>query len=162
MSIIAELTVLKRLGFFACLPDKQLRTLVFGAERMRLHEGRELYQKGDLADCAYILLGGRIDLFEPVIREMGVSRRLNEYRQVVCSVKAGALIGAFALISDKRRETGAYVAQRCDALRVGSASFRRLLHQNPEMRARLYEYIFNNFQYMVMKMEQRAQNLAVF
>lgn len=160
MSIEAEMTILKRLGFFACLPEKQLRTLVFGAERMRLHEGRELYRQGDIADCAYILLGGRVDLFRPQLRESGADKRQREYRQVVMAVKAGALLGAFALISDKRRETGAYVAQRCDVLRINSSSFRRLLYQNAAMRAQLYAYIFANFQFMTARLEKRALQLA--
>lgn len=160
MSIEAEMSVVKRLGFFACLPEQQLRALLFGAERMRLHEGRELYQKGDIADCAYILLGGRVDLFQPVQRRLGAEKRLKEYRQVVYAVKAGTLLGAFALISDKRRETGAYVAQRGDVLRFNRSSFRRQLQQSAEMRARLSGYIFANFQSMTMRLEKRAQILA--
>ncbi|KAA6206152.1 MAG: cyclic nucleotide-binding domain-containing protein [Candidatus Tokpelaia sp.] len=160
MSIEAEMTVLKRLGFFACLPEQQLRALVFGAERMRLHEGHELYQKGDIADCAYIVLGGRVDLFQPVRRSLGADRRIKEYRQVVYAVKAGTLLGAFALISDKRRETGAYVAQRGDVLRINRTSFRRQLQQSADMRSRLYTYIFANFQSMTMRLENRARALA--
>jgi len=155
MSIETEMTVLKRLGFFACLPDQQLRTIVFGAERLRLGAGRALYSEGDAADCAYIILGGRIDLFCTI--QAGESAGRRSFRRVVYAAKAGEALGAFALISDKMRQTGAYVAQRGDVLRINRAAFRRQLRQHAEMRRELARYIFSNFQLMIAGMERGAE-----
>lgn len=159
MSIEAEMGVLKRLGFFACLPEKQLRALVFGAERMRLQEGRALYSQGDIADCAYLVLGGRIDLFR-MMTGTGPDKRPRAFRQAVYAVKAGALLGGLALLSEKRRETGAYVAQRGDVLRINRTAFRRLLFAHDDMRANLSRYVVANFQYMTVRLEQRIMALS--
>jgi len=157
MSIEAEMAVLKRLGFFACVPEKPLRTLLFGAERMHLREGRELYREGDIADSAYIILGGRVDLFRVVAPpETMIGPKPRDYRQIVHAVKAGGTLGALALISDKKRETGAYVAARGDVLRLNRGVFRRLMRENPDMRLSLSRFIFANFQAMIRRMEKRA------
>jgi len=160
VSIETEMSVLKRLSFFACLPEEQLRSLVFGSERLRLGQGKILYNEGDAADCAYVLLGGQIDLYY-LLAQAGPDGRQRQFRRVISAVKAGAALGLFALISDKQRETGAYMAKRGDVLRINRASFRRQLKRHEEMRRALSAHVFSNFQAMIFSLEQRLEKWSI-
>lgn len=142
MSIEIELLILKRLGLFRCLPDDQLRLVVFGAERMLLQEGHELFREHQPADCAFVLLGGQIDLYHQIW----------ERRVMVRSVVAGEMIGEFALIGKTKRPVSAIVTKKCEVLRISHNNFRRILNEYPQSIKLLYQYLRDNFHEMTERL----------
>jgi len=142
MSVETELLILKRLPLFRCIDDGQLRLVVFGSERQRLREGRELYRENQPADCAYVVLSGQIDLF----------RAQAEDQQVVRSVMPGAMIGEIALVSKTKRPVSAVAAKESEVLRISRSIFHRILDEYPETSRRLYSYLHDEFRTMVTRM----------
>jgi len=149
MSIETELLILKRLPLFRCIADEQLRLVVFGSERQRLREGRELYRENQPADCAYVVLSGQIDLF----------RVQAEGQVILYSVLPGAMTGEMALLAKTKRPVSAMAAKESEVLRVSRNIFHRILDEYPETSQRLYRYLQGEFRGMVGQMERIATKL---
>jgi len=149
MSVDTELLILKRLPLFRCIDDEQLRLVVFGSERQRLREGRELYRESQPADCAYVVLSGQIDLF----------RTQAESQKVVRSVMPGAMIGEMALLAKTKRPVSAIAAKESEVLRISRGIFRRVLDEYPEISRRIYTYLNNEFCEMIEHMSVVATTL---
>jgi len=149
MSVETELLILKRLPLFRCIDDEQLRLVVFGSERQRLREGRELYRENQPADCAYVVLSGQIDLL----------RLKTEGQEIVRSVMPGAMIGEMALLAKTKRPVSAVAARESEVLRVSRNIFHRILDEYPETSRRLYAHLNNEFKGMVERMGMAAAKL---
>jgi len=142
MSIETELLILKRLPLFRCIADEQLRLVVFGSERQRLREGRELYRENQPADCAYVVLSGQIDLFRPQ----------TENQPVLRSVLPGAMTGEMALLARTKRPVSAMAAKESEVLRISRNVFHRILDEYPAISQHLYAYLHGEFRDMVERM----------
>jgi len=149
MSVETELLILKRLPLFRCIADEQLRLVVFGSERQRLREGRELYRENQPADCAYVVLSGQIDLV----------RQKAEGQEIVRSVMPGAMIGERALLAKTKRPVGAVAARESEVLRVSRSIFHRILDEYPETSRRLYAHLNQEFKNMVARMGNTWEKL---
>jgi len=145
MSVETEVLILRRLPLFRCIADEQLRLVVFGSERLRLREGRELYRENQPADCAYIVLNGQIDLFHPIDVD-------GERPIILRSLTPGAMIGEMALFSKIKRPTSAVAAYESEVLRVSRGIFRRILDEYPDIAKRIYHYLNADFRAMVERM----------
>jgi len=144
MSIETELLILKRLGFFRCLPDEQLRHVVFAADTMRLREGRELFRENQPGDCAFVMLGGQISLY----------KQAPAHPIVVRTVSAGEMIGKMALIAKIRRPVSAIAVKKSEVLRISQNIFKRALNEYPPSRKLLYRHLSTEFHAMIGKLGQ--------
>ncbi|AQS42272.1 MAG: cAMP-dependent protein kinase [Candidatus Tokpelaia hoelldobleri] len=143
MSIDSELTLLKRLGFFRCLPEEQLRLVVFGAERLTLREGRELFRENQPADSAFVLLGGQIDLY----------RQFGEEMRNVRALQTGEMIGELALVSKTKRPVSAVAVETSTVLRISRGVFRRILAEYPESARQIRHYLGKDLRALAQKLD---------
>ena len=93
MALDDDIRALSRVELFAEFSQDQLRLLAFGAETLRFAPGRELYREGNLADSAYVIVDGAVDLY----------RDVNGVHTVVGHAGKGSILGGFALIAEARR-----------------------------------------------------------
>jgi CRP-like cAMP-binding protein len=63
MALEDDVRVLSHVGLFEGFAQEQLRLLAFGAETTALPAERKLYREDDEADCAYVVVRGRIVLY---------------------------------------------------------------------------------------------------
>ena len=131
MGLEQDMSILGRVALFRDLTRDQLRLLAFGAERLRLPAGRNLYYEDAPADCAFIVVEGEIELFH-----MRDGKRVE-----LGKVAKGSLLGELALIAPGRRPTGATALVDSELLRVDQKLFRRLLEEYPETAQRLHRMI---------------------
>lgn len=128
MSLEDDIRVIASVSLFDELSNKQLRLLAFGAERIKLAPGRELYREGQNAECGYVVVAGEIDLFRDTLRG----------RQVIRRVGPGTLLGELALITETTRLTGAFAPEEAQVIRINRSLFRRMLEEYPETAAALH------------------------
>lgn len=83
MALDDDIRILGTVGLFESFTPEQLRLLAFGAERLVLRAGRELFREEQSADCAYIVVSGNITLFH----------EQDEGRIAIRPVGPGAMIG---------------------------------------------------------------------
>ncbi|GAB4354970.1 MAG: Crp/Fnr family transcriptional regulator [Oricola sp.] len=128
MSLEDDIRAIASVALFDELSTEQLRLLAFGAERITLARGRELYREGQNAECGYVVVSGEIDLFRDTLRG----------RQVIRRVGPGTLLGELALITETTRLTGAFAPEEAQVIRINRSLFRRMLEEYPETAAALH------------------------
>ena len=139
MALEDDIRTLSRVGLFEGFSRDQLRLLAFGTERLKLPAGRELYEEGAPADCGFVVVSGRVDLY----------RRRDGRREVVRSVEPGFMLGELALIAETARLTGAIANEDSELLRLNRTQFRRILEEYPETAAKLQQRVARNLKTML-------------
>ncbi|MCI5075510.1 cyclic nucleotide-binding domain-containing protein [Oricola sp.] len=128
MSLEDDIRVISGVSLFEDLSDEQLRLLAFGAERLTLSQGQELYREGQAADCGFVVVSGSIDLFRTTMRG----------RKMLKRVEPGAILGELALIANTTRLTGAIAAEDSQVVRINRSLFRRMLEEYPHCAVSLH------------------------
>lgn len=144
MALDDDIQFLSTIGLFEAFSAQHLRLLAFGAERMVLRTGRELFQEGQSADCAYIVVSGAITLF----------RQSTQGRVNVRTISNGAILGEIALIAPTSRLTGAVADSETEVIRLSRSIFHRILEEYPELAASLYQHISDNLNEMVEQIDK--------
>jgi len=129
LSLEDDIRILSGVTLFEDLSSEQLRLLAFGAERIRLAKGRELYREGQSAECGFIIISGAVDLFRETPRG----------RHVVKKVVPPMVLGELALITETARLTGAVAAEDSEVMRINRSLFRRMLEEYPQTAFYLHE-----------------------
>lgn len=149
MALDDDIRILGSVGLFESFTPEQLRLLAFGAERLVLRAGRELFREGQSADCGYIVVSGNITLFHDS----------EEGRVTIRSVGPGAMIGEMALIAQTSRLTGALAEEETEVVRISRAIFRRILEEYPEAAAVLHSHISRDLLQLIGEIEKVAPRL---
>ncbi len=131
MAIDDDIRILGSVSLFETLTPEQLRLLAFGAERLVLRTGRELFREGQSADCAYVVVSGTISLL----------RETDEGQFVIQTVGPGAILGEMALVSQTNRLTGAAAEVETEVIRISRSIFWRILEEYPEVAVALHTHI---------------------
>ncbi len=121
-----------------------MRLLAFGAERLVLRAGRELFREGQSADCGYVIVSGNITLFHDS----------EEGRVTIRSVGPGAMIGEMALIAQASRLTGALAEEETEVIRISRSIFRRILEEYPDAAAALHTHISKSLLQLIGDIEK--------
>ncbi|MDH7784087.1 CRP-like cAMP-binding protein [Ochrobactrum sp. 19YEA23] len=150
MALDDDIRILGTVGLFESFTPEQLRLLAFGAERLVLRAGRELFREGQSADCAYIVVSGNITLFHDA----------DEGRISIRAVGPGAMLGEMALIAQTSRLTGAVAEAETEVIRISRSIFRRILEEYPEVAASLHGHISRNLLDLISEIEKVAPRLG--
>lgn len=148
MALDDDIQFLSTIGLFEAFSAQHLRLLAFGAERMVLRTGRELFHEGQSADCAYIVVSGAISLFH-----QGKQGRVN-----LRTISSGAVLGEMALIAQTNRLTGAVADTETEVIRISRSIFHRILEEYPELATSLYQHISNNLNEMVEQIDKLSSH----
>ncbi|MGH6763390.1 MAG: cyclic nucleotide-binding domain-containing protein [Phyllobacterium sp.] len=131
MALDDDIRILGTVGLFEPLKHEQLRLLAFGAERLSLRGGRELYRENQAADCAYVVASGSIAL----------SRAGSSGPVPIKTVGTGSILGEMALIAPTKRLTSATAEADSEVIRISRLLFRRVLEEYPEVAVALHDHI---------------------
>lgn len=149
MALDDDIRILSTVGLFESFTPEQLRLLAFGAERLVLRAGRELFREGQSADCGYIIVSGNITLFQET----------ETARVEIRTVGPGAMLGEMALIAQTSRLTGAVAEEETEVIRISRTIFRRILEEYPEAAASLHAHISRDLLQLISEIEAVAPHL---
>jgi CRP-like cAMP-binding protein len=144
MALDDDIRILGTVGLFESLTPEQLRLLAFGAERLVLRAGRELFREGQSADCAYVVVSGSITLF----------RDSDDGRVAIRPVGPGAMLGEMALIAQTTRPTAAVAEVETEVIRISRSIFHRILEEYPEVAATLHAHISRSVTELIREIEK--------
>jgi len=144
MALDDDIRILERVKLLDGFSQEQLRLLAFGAENMRLRAGRELYQEGAEADCAFIVSTRTVELF----------RNRDGARITVATAGPGTILGEFALIAGGTRHTGAAAQTDIEVIRLNRSLFRRILEEYPDLAGALRQRIIADMRNFLSRIEQ--------
>lgn len=151
MALNDDLEVLRQTPLFSEMPDEALRLLAFGATHRNIYEGQALYNFGDSASGAYVVLSGTLELTAPAE---------NGDMVAAGTAKRAALLGELALISPTKRQFTVTATENAHLVRFDRTLFHRLLTEYPELAEILRKRIKQNLTELTSKLQRIKYKFA--
>lgn len=131
MSVSNDIAVLRKFPIFHSLSREHLRLLAFSAEHLSFKKGDMLFSEGEPADCAFIILSGKIEFLHSS----------DEEDVIIGTVGPNEMIGETALIvPDLTHKNTARALESSRALKLSQAIFRRFLTEFPTLVPEIHAY----------------------
>jgi len=123
MGLIQEAETLRKVPMFSKLDASKLKLLAFTSQHLSFDSGEELCRVGDVADCAYVILNGVVEILAQTDagEVVALTRGENE------------LIGEMAILMGKPRSATMRARGSVSAMRIAGEMFLRLLSENPQV-----------------------------
>ena len=131
MAINDDIILLKKFDFFSKMTTEQLRLLIFGAERQEFASGEMIFKEGELAESAYVVLSGTVNLY----------RQNNNSGQPIDIINRNALINELALVTEINRPFTAIAQSNSKVLEINRMVFLRLVKEFPDITRYIYDYV---------------------
>ncbi|XWN32262.1 MAG: cyclic nucleotide-binding domain-containing protein [Devosia sp.] len=151
MSLARYHAVMRNTPLLRALPDEALKLLAFGSHTLDLKPRQVLFEPGEAADGAVLVLGGQLRLVP----------NFGDGEGHVVSV--GHLVDELALIIEKTRTTTAVAHTSCEILPLSRADMLRILSEYPDAAQRLQSSIaeragalFSDVARLTEKLEREA------
>lgn len=125
MNLDDELRILRGISPFSEINPKALKLLAFASDRMIFQTGQDLFAEGDQASAAYVILSGSADVFQMTANGM---KKIGEVQQE-------SVVGEFALLCDKPRQTTVTATSTVEVLQITKDSFQKLMSCCPNTMA---------------------------
>ena len=123
MPLETEMALLQKLDLFRSIDPVRLEVLAFTAERQVLAAGDTLFNAGETADAAYLIIDGSAVM---------LSEGLAGEREAV-RLEPGELIGENALFEPHRRISTVRAGGPLTVLKISRELFTRLINEFPEL-----------------------------
>lgn len=120
MSLNSEAEVLRRVPLFSKLDPATLKLLAYTSDYLSYTEGELLFNVGDLADSAYVILEGQVEVLVP--NRDGVPTTIMRGKNDI--------IGEMGILNEVPRNATVRAKGTVDALRITGEAFINLLQQN--------------------------------
>lgn len=114
-----------------------------------LNSGEVLFRAGDPADCAYIVVSGRLRIVAQDID--GGERLLNE-------VGRGETLGEMALLDRAPRSATAYAVRDSDLVKFPSQRFDRLLEEHPRALRHIARFVIDRLRHQSASVHSPARS----
>ncbi len=134
---------------FNFLEKTEAETLLALMEKVSYDAGAELFQKGDLAECLYFLVSGRI----AVQNKTGFGERT----QVVALLDPGAPIGEKGLFAGASRGATLTMVKDSELLALSHESFDKLVDDTPVVAIKLLKWLLNR---VSLRLEKNSERLV--
>lgn len=119
LSTVERVMILKGAAMFAQTPDDALAEVAALLEEADAGAGVRLFEKGDMGDCLYVIVSGRVRIHDG-------ERLLNELGE-------GDVFGEMALLDPEPRLASSTVSEQARLLRLDRAPFFELINERPEV-----------------------------
>lgn len=126
---IEKVLILKSVPIFASVPEGQLVDLATIAEAVEYSEGEVILNQGDLGTSMYIVVDGRVRIFEGV--NDGGSQVMAEKELAIVGTRA--VFGELAALDPEPRAASVQALEDCTLLRLDGESLYDLMSGNREM-----------------------------
>lgn len=131
MSIHEEARVLSGIPPFAPLEMKKLKRLAFASERLTYAAGEVLMKQGELGDCVFIVIDGRIGITIGSGESASHVRELGQY----------AFVGEIGAIAGKRRTATATAKTSVVALKIPNDVLSQMIDEMPDLKGRITSHM---------------------
>jgi CRP-like cAMP-binding protein len=123
VGINEDVELLRRIPMFAKVEPAKLKLLAFTSERVTYDAGQELFHQGDMADAAYIIVDGDVDVLVDTPKGP----------LVVATLGRNEFIGEMGVLCDIPRTATNKAATRVTTLKISKELFFRMITDFPAM-----------------------------
>lgn len=122
MSLAQEAELIRRVPMLSQLEQASRKMLCFASERVVFEPGAVLFRQGDVADAAYVVMEGVVEI---AVWTAGGSLLINDVGQY-------EILGETGIFGDLPRSATATAKTRIEALRIPRDLFFRMIHGSPD------------------------------
>ena len=123
MDLVEETELLRKIPMFAKLAASKLKLLAFTSESVVYDDDEVIFYTGDLADSAYVIMDGRVD----VLTETDTGP------VVAITLEQNQLFGEMALLNNVPRNSTLKANGKLRVMKISGEMFLRLLCENSEL-----------------------------
>ena len=123
MDIQQETEALGKVPLFSKLEQSKLKLLAFTSELQTYEDGEVVFNEGEAADCAFVIMDGEADIY--------AKTKTDDGQVVVGTLQANQLVGELGVLTSSPRSATILANGRLTMLRISADMFLELLAENP-------------------------------
>ena len=123
MDLAEETDLLRKIPMFAKMETSRLKLLAFASEIVVFDAGDVVFNRGDSADFAYVIMEGSVDIVTETDAGPVVSGKL----------KQNQLIGELGLLNNAPRNATLVASDELRVMKITGDMFFRILRENSEV-----------------------------
>jgi CRP-like cAMP-binding protein len=122
MSLEQEIELIRQFPIFSKIQPAMQKLLCFTAERLTYDAGQVMFNAGDSADAAYIIIEGGVEISVPTPAGPIVVNTLGR----------NEILGEIAIFGDVPRTATAKATSRLETLKISKELFIKVIRENPD------------------------------
>ncbi len=122
MSLEQEVELIRRFPIFSRIQPAMQKLLCFSSERLTYEAGQVIFRAGDVADAAYVVIDGSIEISVPTPKGP----------LAVSTVGRNEIIGEIAIFGDVPRTATCTALTKLETLRISKDLFNNVIRESPD------------------------------
>ena len=122
MSLEQEVELIRQFPIFSKIQPAMQKLLCFSSERLTYDAGQVMFNAGDAADAAYIIIDGSVEISVPTPSGPIIVNTLGK----------NELLGEIAIFGDVPRTATAKAMAKLEALKISKDMLVKVIRENPD------------------------------
>ena len=122
MSLEQEVELIRQFPIFGKIQPAMQKLLCFSAERLAFDPGQVIFNAGESADAAYVVIEGNAEISVPT----------PSGPIVINNVGRNEIVGEIAIFGDVPRTATVKAVTRLEALKISKELFVKVIRENPD------------------------------
>ena len=122
MSLEQEVELIRQFPIFSKIQPAMQKLLCFSAERLTYDAGQVLFNAGDAADAAYVVIDGTVEISVPT----------PSGPILINTMTKNEILGEIAIVGDVPRTATAKAVSKLETLKISKELFVKIIRENPD------------------------------
>ena len=122
MSLEQEVELIRQFPIFSKIQPAMQKLLCFSSERLTYDAGQVMFNAGDAADAAFIIIEGEVEISVPT----------PSGPIIVNTLRKNELLGEIAIFGEIPRTATAKATTRVETLKISKELFIKIIRENPD------------------------------
>jgi len=131
MSLEQEVELIRQFPIFSKIQPAMQKLLCFSSERLTYDAGQVMFNAGDAADAAYIIIDGSVEISVPT----------PSGPIIVNTLGRNELLGEIAIFGEVPRTATAKAMSKLETLKISKDMFIKVIRENPDAAVELIKIL---------------------
>jgi len=131
MSLEQEVELIRQFPIFSKIQPAMQKLLCFSSERLTYDIGQVMFNAGDAADAAYIIIEGKVEISVPTPSGPIIVNTLGK----------NELLGEIAIFGEVPRTATAKATAKLETLKISKDMFIKVIRENPDAAVELIKIL---------------------
>jgi CRP/FNR family cyclic AMP-dependent transcriptional regulator len=122
MSLEQEVELIRQFPIFSKIQPAMQKLLCFSAERLTYDAGQVMFNAGDSADAAYVVIDGTVEISVPT----------PSGPIVINTMTKNEILGEIAIVGEVPRTATAKALTKLETLKISKELFIKIIRENPD------------------------------
>jgi CRP-like cAMP-binding protein len=122
MSLEQEVELIRQFPIFSKIQPAMQKLLCFSAERLTYDAGQVIFNAGDTADAAYVVIEGTVEISVPT----------PSGPIIINTMTKNEILGEIAIVGEVPRTATAKALTKLETLKISKELFIKIIRENPD------------------------------